>query len=694
MSVPATGARLSLADFVLDPSTGVRLPPGAATPAGYLDGAERHLLEGLPAIADRSTGSDELRTLMRDWPTSYHLTPYRATILDCLGLRRAGEARALELGAGCGAVTRWLGEHFAEVHAVEGSASRAQVIRERCADLDSVQVYSANYSELDERAAFDLVTLVGVLEYGHLYHPEHRDPRAAAVANLTTARDALGDSGALVLAIENRLGLKYLNGAREDHSGRLFEGIQGYQHADTPVTFSARELRALLGEAGFAAAEFLLPFPDYKLARTIVNPAACADDHRIHNWLAGPAPDRGAERGPLLYSESLAVRELAEAGLLTDLANSFLVVAFPASPASSEAHLGLDLGWAARHYSLDRRIGLRKRATLRGEAVEHEPAPFGDAAAIAERSAVAAFGVLHEPAAEPFRRGELQLLGVLSSLAGGELGAEFAAHVRGHRDWLLERYGTRADDAPLPAIAGEAFDVTWWNVVVDPAGGERQVIDGEWRLAAPVPVDFVVWRMLHHFFLRHRIELPPPLRDVPVDELMRRALAAARLELPPGVLDAFTALERELSAALCPGPLPEGPSAALATVAGLDVAQRALSVIAFADEVAATPGLLSAYADHFGDDDPLTLVLYAPDAEPEEAASSAEAALAAAGLEGDVPDMMLLPVAGGAETEAALVADAVAVLSDRPQDGALAALPRFGRAGVDTLRAFIDAVRV
>ena len=419
---------MRLEDFSLDPASGVRVAPDGAQPAGYLDGVEGELAEALAQTQDRSVHSTELRTLMTDWPTSYHLTPYRATILDCLGFARAGEGRVLELGAGCGAVTRWLGEHFAEVHAVEGSASRAHVIRERCADLDSVRVYSANYSELDERAAFDLVTLVGVLEYGHLYHPDHRDPRAAAVANLTTARDALTDSGALVLAIENRLGLKYFNGAREDHSGRLFEGVQGYQHADTPVTFSARELRALLTEAGFAAAEFLLPFPDYKLARTIVNPAACADEHRIHNWLAGPAPDRGAERGPLLYNESLAVREVAEAGLLTDLANSFLVVAFPASRDASEAHLGLDLGWAARHYSLDRRIGLRKRATLREAAAE----PVGDDAAMrAERRR--ASPLLHEPAPEPFRHGELSLLGVLGSLAGG-LPRTVLGHVRELRD--------------------------------------------------------------------------------------------------------------------------------------------------------------------------------------------------------------------------------------------------------------------
>ena len=55
-----------------------------------------------------------------------------------------------------------------------------------------------------------------------------------------------------MLAIENRMGLKYLNGAREDHSGRAFEGIQGYPWgAGSPVTWSLRELRAACSaEAG------------------------------------------------------------------------------------------------------------------------------------------------------------------------------------------------------------------------------------------------------------------------------------------------------------------------------------------------------------------------------------------------------------------------------------------------------------
>ena len=73
-----------LRDFATDEETGIALPPREVPPAGYLDGAERYLFERLPGVADRSTGSEELQGLVHDWPTLYHLTPYRATIFDCL----------------------------------------------------------------------------------------------------------------------------------------------------------------------------------------------------------------------------------------------------------------------------------------------------------------------------------------------------------------------------------------------------------------------------------------------------------------------------------------------------------------------------------------------------------------------------------------------------------------------------------
>jgi SAM-dependent methyltransferase len=686
---PEPRAGVRLADFTRDAGTGVHLPPGATAAAGYLDGAEQWLLDELPKLSDRGSGSDELRPLMRDWPSLYHLSPYRATLCDCLGFDRAAGARVLELGAGCGAVTRWLGERFGTVHAVEGSLDRARVARARTADLDTVSLFSANYSELADAGAYDVATLIGVLEYSHLYHPLHKgDAAAAAVANLEVAYRALDDDGILLIAIENRLGLKYLNGAREDHSGRLFEGIQGYVDGGTPVTWSARELSRMVAAAGFASAQFLLPFPDYKLAHTVVNPERCEDVHRIEDWLAGPAADHGDTRGPVLFNESLAVGEIARAGLLTDLANSFLVVAFKGDREAAVDELGLDLEWAARRYSLERRAGLRKRATLRDRVVEHEHAPFGDAELAEAREAVARFGLVHAPAPEAHEAGELLLRDVLRATVRDGAGEELATYVRAHRAWLLERYGVESRDAAL--VAGEAFDATWWNVVVADADGEWRVIDTEWAFTRPLPVDFLLWRMLQHFLLRHQSELPELVRGLPADEVVAAVLARAGVELGPGALVAFAALEREISAASTAGPLPDGPAQLLdAAVAAL--APPRLTVLAMADEVARTPALLRAYGAAVGAGDPVTLVLYAPDRDPDDVAPGVGAALDAAGPAAETADIVLLAAARDNAGERELGADAVAVLTDDAALPAFARLPRVGSRDAGRLRRLIAA---
>ena len=445
MAIADIPRALKLSDFELDAATGVHVLGGADRVTSYRDGAEDYLFQALGSISDRSVGSPDVARLIHDWASLYHLSPYRSTLFDCLGLGSLAGSRVLELGAGMGAMSRWLGEHGAELHSIEGSLARAEVARRRTEDLDNVQVYAGNYSDLAEDGSFDVVTLIGVLEYSHLYHPVHGDdPAAAAVANLSLAAQALGDSGVLILAIENRLGLKYLNGGREDHSGRTFEGVQGYPWSGTAVTWSHRELCRLLAKAGFGHTETLVPYPDYKLARGIINPAHVDDEDRIYNWLANPAPDRGPNRRPTLYNESLAVREFVQAGLLTDVANSHLVLAFTGDPAETGEKLGIELDWTARHYSLDRRPGLRKRITLADGVVDASASPLGETAEeIAEtRAAMKAYGLASEPTAEPQARGDLVSLSVLSTITAEGIGAGFEAHVRRYREWLIAEFGT------------------------------------------------------------------------------------------------------------------------------------------------------------------------------------------------------------------------------------------------------------
>lgn len=77
----------------------------------------------------------------------------------------------MELGCGLGAITRFLGESDAEiVHSIEGSLNRAKVAALRCKDLENVEVICDQFQSLKtSEGYYDVVTLIGVLEYAHLF---------------------------------------------------------------------------------------------------------------------------------------------------------------------------------------------------------------------------------------------------------------------------------------------------------------------------------------------------------------------------------------------------------------------------------------------------------------------------------------------------------------------------------------------
>ena len=106
---------------------------------------------------------------------------------------------------------------------------------------------------------------------------------------------------------------------------------------------------------------------------------------------------------------------------------------------------------------------------------------------------------------------------------------------------------------------------------------------------------------------------------------------------------------------------------------------RRVTTVAFADELVADPGLLSAYAAAVGPQDDATLVLYAPGLDAHDLLALAERAVSAAGLdENALPDVLLTPLPGAPEVDRVLAERADAVLSEWPPVGPLGKLPRWG----------------
>ena len=204
------------------------------------------------------------------WPIHYHLTPRRKSLLNWLNLGQGGSI--LELGAGCGALTSHLVTLAHRITAVEGSPARAEIIRQRCRRADNLEIVAGNAANLTFPQPFDVVTLIGVLEYALAFVP-HPTPHEHLLAK---ARSYLSDRGCLILAIENRLGHKYLAGMPEDHTGRPYSGVNGYPGPGAARTFDRPTLAAMLTRAGFPAQMWFYPCPDYKIPDTVLSEAAFA----------------------------------------------------------------------------------------------------------------------------------------------------------------------------------------------------------------------------------------------------------------------------------------------------------------------------------------------------------------------------------------------------------------------------------
>ncbi len=130
----------------------------------YSDGeaVEENLYRLVAECSDRSVLSEELAAKITDWPTRYYFSSRRANLLRPLEEMLRGDV--LEIGAGCGAITRYLGEVAGSVTAIEPSPRRARVAAKRCEDLSGVRVVVDNLEAFETTARFDVVTLIGVLE--------------------------------------------------------------------------------------------------------------------------------------------------------------------------------------------------------------------------------------------------------------------------------------------------------------------------------------------------------------------------------------------------------------------------------------------------------------------------------------------------------------------------------------------------
>lgn len=442
----------------------------------YNDGDEfeNYILEVVSNASDCSVMSSELAVKIKDWPSLYHLTPKRSNLLRPFAKDFAGK-RILEIGSGCGAITRFLGEVGAHVTAIEGSLRRATIARKRCAGMDNIDVICASSENVPDLGEFDYIMLIGVLEYANSFLGKDGQKKL-----LESCRTRLTAHGSLFIAIENKLGLKYLAGAKEDHLGVPMLGINNAYPENGVRTLGRQELKDLIRESGYHHIEEYLPFPDYKLPTLIFTPSGHQTRGKILYPLVSEIFHKEAQpSSDYTFSLEEAAISVWKNNISADLANSFLMIV-----SSTEQHNDdpYTLAW---YYSESRKDNQQKKIQFYTDD---------------EKVKVNVFRMNGEFVhSENYYQGEslwLLLVGILN-----KHGWQRQQIVEWVRRWIHILIPDAANDFSWDyKLRPEYLDATPFNIIKTDAG--YKIFDLELKSDNELNLSTLIFRGLLHSFLR------------------------------------------------------------------------------------------------------------------------------------------------------------------------------------------------
>ncbi len=463
---------------------------------------------------------DDLSVEEASFPVVYHLSDVRKNIFVWYPFKK--DARVLEIGAGCGAVTGILCEKCASVTSVDLSKRRATINYERNKKYDNLEIIVGNQNDIPFDEAFDYVILNGVFEYAGSF-TEGEKPYETFLASF---KDMLKPDGRILIAIENRLGAKYFAGAPEDHVDLYFKGINEYEGITSVKTFSKAEMAELCNSVGLMCNKFYYPYPDYKFPYEIFT------DESINSSLYGRPMFQFNDKRLEIIKEDKLNAAFAREHVADKFANSFLVE-ITKSPQYDDKNISYV------KLNMDRNEDFRIYTQIwsedeNGQSVKHVAKyPIGQKASahIARMEGniteshnweiipgkIAADGglvypflnnrnlddILADAIEEKDRDKCLAIFNIVWDvfLQDAEAGCEYQTPE------FTKVFGRSKVNSPMRCKQNMNIDLILDNIFVQ--DNKYVLIDAEWIFPFLIPVEYVMWRMLNEAFYKR-----PKLHDM------------------------------------------------------------------------------------------------------------------------------------------------------------------------------------
>ena len=259
--------------------------------------------------------------------------------------------KVLEIGAGCGAITGALSRKAGEVTCIDLSGKRSRINAYRHMEAGNVTIHVGNFQDVepDLPCDYDYICLIGVFEYAQAYIESGKPYESF----LNIIKKHLKPEGHIAIAIENKFGLKYWAGCREDHLGTYFSGLENYPDGGVVRTFTRDGLLGIAKQCGFGQAQMYYPYPDYKFMTCLFSDERLPKVGELSSNLQNFDRDR-----LLLFDEKKVFDTIIQEGQFPLFSNSYMLLLGPR----------LDVQYVK--YSNDRKAEFRIKTVQRADAQE------------------------------------------------------------------------------------------------------------------------------------------------------------------------------------------------------------------------------------------------------------------------------------------------------------------------------------
>jgi len=441
---------------------------------------------------DFSSASTELDAQWVYWSSEYHLNSMRSNLMRAVDL--AGIHTALEIGAGCGAITRYLGEAGIQVDAFEANPSQAEIVRMRCHDLDNVNVINLNFNDISiPDQTYDAVFLIDAFDSDCLKISSYLNHPDAVINILTRLKSGLKKNGVLFIASANRMGLKYWMGALYDNANKAYIGLDGYPGNPKTRTYDRNEWQSLLAQAGLPHCRFAYPFPDHLLTRATLSDQYIKTDSYAYSLLYHIKsrdyfnPDWRPDDDEFLRWEALH-----HSGYLADFANSFLIAA-----ADTETSLTDVWPYDFIHFSNPSRQKKYRTITFKRRDVSS----VKKEKIFIDNDAKDINTLSHAPTAGNYLKGSLLASKWLHAFLAADIDLVFKSLVNEYHHFLTDYFHTHQENSCV-------LDLLPFNIIVD-SQGRYQVFDLEWQTTTDLNPEFILFRSLMWFGYTHETVITP-----------------------------------------------------------------------------------------------------------------------------------------------------------------------------------------